>query len=67
MPTLNYIKEVNKRFQTGISHEHSYHGDLQTLIEKPVTGIIATNEPARISCRTLDYVITKNKLIGVTL
>lgn len=62
MPITNYINEVNKRFRTGISREHSYRGDLQTLVESLVTGIIATNEPARISCGAPDYVITKNNI-----
>lgn len=62
MPIANYINEINKRFKTGISREHSYRGDLQTLVESLVTGIIATNEPARISCGAPDYVITKNNI-----
>lgn len=62
MPIANYINEINKRFKTGISREHSYRGDLQTLIETLVKGIIATNEPARISCGAPDYVITKNNI-----
>ena len=62
MPIANYINEINKRFKTGISREHSYRGDLQTLIETLVKGIIATNEPARISCGAPDYVITKNDI-----
>ena len=59
MPIANYINEVNKRFKTGISREHSYRGDLQTLLETLVPDIIATNEPARIDCGAPDYVITK--------
>lgn len=62
MPIAKYLAEVNKRFRTGISREHSYRGDLQTLIESLVTGIIATNEPARINCGAPDYVITKNNI-----
>ena len=62
MPIAEYLKEVNKRYKTGISREHSYRGDLQTLVESLVTGIIATNEPARISCGAPDYVITKNNI-----
>ena len=62
MPIANYINEINKRYKTGISREHSYRGDLQTLIEKLATGIIATNEPARIKCGAPDYVITKNNI-----
>ena len=62
MPIAEYLKEVSKRYKTGISREHSYRGDLQTLVESLVTGIIATNEPARISCGAPDYVITKNNI-----
>lgn len=62
MPIANYINEVNKRFKTGISREHSYRGDLQTLLETLVSGIIATNEPARIDCGAPDYVITKKDI-----
>lgn len=62
MPIANYINEVNKRFKTGISREHSYRGDLQTLLETLVTDIIATNEPARIDCGAPDYVITKKDI-----
>ena len=62
MPIANYINEVNKRFKTGISREHSYRGDLQTLLETLVSGVIATNEPARIDCGAPDYVITKNNI-----
>jgi len=59
MQAADYIKEINKRFKLGISREHSYRGDLQKLVEDTVSGIIATNEPARISCGAPDYVITK--------
>lgn len=62
MPIANYINEVNKRFKTGISREHSYRGDLQTLLETLVPNIIATNEPARIDCGAPDYVITKKDI-----
>lgn len=62
MPIVNYINEVNKRFKTGISREHSYRGDLQTLLETLVPDIIATNEPARIDCGAPDYVITKKDI-----
>lgn len=62
MPIANYINEVNKRFKTGISREHSYRGDLQTLLETLVPDIIATNEPARIDCGAPDYVITKKDI-----
>lgn len=28
MPIAEYLKEINKRFQTGEAREHSYRGDL---------------------------------------
>lgn len=62
MPIANYINGVNKRFKTGISREHSYRGDLQTLLETLVPDIIATNEPAHIDCGAPDYVITKKDI-----
>jgi|GEM_PF-5824633 len=30
MTTQQYIDNLNKRFQTGISREQAYHGDLQS-------------------------------------
>jgi hypothetical protein len=58
----NYIQSINSRFKTGISTEHSYRGDLQTLIESILTGYVATNEPKRIACGAPDYILTKNDI-----
>ncbi len=61
--TINeYLININKRFSTGISTEHSYRGDLQTLIESLVPGILATNEPTRVNCGAPDYIITKSNI-----
>ena len=54
-----YIDNLNLRFKTGISREHSYRGDLQTLLMDMVPGILVTNEPARVACGAPDYIITK--------
>ncbi|MFK7947904.1 MAG: N-6 DNA methylase, partial [Saprospiraceae bacterium] len=62
MTLHNYVEILNKRFQTGISREHSYRGDLQTLLQTIVTDVLVTNEPARIKCGAPDYVITKNDI-----
>ena len=33
MTIAQYLDKLNTRFKTGISREHSYRGDLQTLLE----------------------------------
>ncbi|WP_047548518.1 type ISP restriction/modification enzyme [Psychroserpens sp. Hel_I_66] len=63
MTTKEYIDIVSKRLQSGISREHSYRGDLETLIRELVKGIEITNEPANVTdCGNPDYVITKGKI-----
>ncbi|MDQ3800334.1 MAG: DNA methyltransferase [Acidobacteriota bacterium] len=59
MTIQEYLENINKRFKTGISREHSYRGDLQTLLESLATGALATNEPARIKCGAPDFIITR--------
>ena len=39
----DYINIVNQRFQTGISREHSYRGDLQTLLQSLLPDVLVTN------------------------
>ena len=39
MTLQQYIDKINSRFKTGITTEHSFRGDLQTLIENIVPGI----------------------------
>lgn len=61
--TLNeYLQKLDTRFQTGISREHSYRGDLQTLLETLCPDILVTNEPARVKCGAPDYVLTKKDI-----
>lgn len=62
MTLQQYIDKVNSRFKTGITTEHSFRGDLQELIEKNITGIMATNEPKHIDCGAPDYIITKKNI-----
>jgi predicted helicase len=59
MTIAEYLEKINTRFKTGISREHTYRGDLQTLLESLVTDVLVTNEPARIACGAPDYIITK--------
>jgi len=58
----NYINKINKRFRTGISTEHSYRGDLQTLLESFDRSVMVTNEPSRIECGAPDYIVTKKNV-----
>lgn len=63
MTIKEYVEIVSKRLQSGISREHSYRGDLETLIRELVNGIEITNEPANVTdCGNPDYVITKGKI-----
>ena len=46
MTISEYLYNLNKRYRTGISREHSYRGDLQSLLEALIDNVIVTNEPA---------------------
>ncbi len=65
MTIKEYLNALNKRYKSGISHEHSYRGDLQNLFENLTTGVTITNEPTRVECRAPDYIITTNNDIPV--
>ena len=55
-----YVQNLNTRYQTGISREHSYRGDLQNLLSALLPDYLITNEPARLTdVGKPDYVITK--------
>lgn len=58
MTVSEYIASLNERYKTGISREHSYRGDLQTLLESMLDNVLVTNEPARIACGAPDYILT---------
>ncbi|MBN1187858.1 MAG: N-6 DNA methylase [Bacteroidales bacterium] len=61
--TINeYIDRLNSRYSTGISTEHSYRGDLQSLVESLATDVMVTNEPTRVACGAPDYIITKRNI-----
>ncbi|REC55077.1 DNA methyltransferase [Chryseobacterium piscium] len=61
MTIQQYIDNLNRLYQTGNAREHSYRGDLQTLLSTLLPEILVTNEPARIECGAPDYVLTKGK------
>ena len=62
MTVRQYIENIDKRYKLGITTEHSFRGDLQSLIEGLVPTIQATNEPKRQSCGAPDYIVTKNDI-----
>lgn len=58
---VQYIREVNEQFKTGLAREHSYRPALKTLLAQLLgTNMTVTNEPARIDCGAPDYIITRN-------
>lgn len=63
MTVSEYLAVLNNRFQSGISSEHTYRGDLESLIRTLVTEVEITNEPSKVTdCGNPDYVITKGKI-----
>lgn len=62
MNTQQYIDNLNKRFQTGISREHAYRGDLQLVLETLLKDVQVINEPARIACGAPDYILTRKDI-----
>ncbi len=59
----NYIQAVNAKFVTGKTTEHSFRGDLQSLVESIIgSGYMVINEPKRQRCGAPDYIIEKNSI-----
>lgn len=59
MNIQTYINQLNTRFRTGISTEHTYRGDLQALLTDLCDNILVTNEPTRSACGAPDYILTR--------
>jgi len=62
MTIQTYLEIIDKRFKTGISREHTYRGDLQTLLMTLLPDILVTNEPAHISCGAPDYLLSRKDI-----
>ncbi|OQX29524.1 MAG: DNA methyltransferase, partial [Spirochaeta sp. LUC14_002_19_P3] len=62
MHISEYIKAVNAKFQSGLSTEHSYRGELEGLIQQLVDKVAVTNEPKRQQCGAPDYIIQRNEV-----
>ena len=57
-----YLANINNRYKQGNATEHTFRGDLQTLIETLVSDIVATNEPKRQRCGAPDYILTRKDI-----
>ncbi|MDD9818800.1 MAG: N-6 DNA methylase [Gammaproteobacteria bacterium] len=57
-----YLKAVAGRLRHGGATEHSYRGDLETLMRALLPGVAITNEPSRVECGAPDYVLTRNTI-----
>jgi predicted helicase len=62
MTITQYIDRINQRYKQGNSTEHTFRGDLGSLLEALVPEIIATNEPKRQACGAPDYIISKGEI-----
>ncbi|MFA5010545.1 MAG: type ISP restriction/modification enzyme [Ignavibacteria bacterium] len=62
MTIQQYIDNIIKRYKLGNATEHTFRGDLQTLIESIVPAIRATNEPKRQKCGAPDFILTKKDI-----
>lgn len=62
MTVTQYLDNVNSHFKSGISTEHTYRGDLQSLLASLANDVQVTNEPTRIACGAPDYIITKKNI-----
>lgn len=59
----NYIQAVNAKFITGKTTEHSFRGDLQSLLESIIgSDYMVINEPKRQTCGAPDYIIEKKSI-----
>ncbi len=62
MTIAEYVSHINTLYITGLAREHSYRGDLQTLVSTILPDILVTNEPARVSCGAPDYMLTRKSV-----
>ncbi len=57
----NYLKKIEKAYQTGYATEHTYRSSLKELVESLFAGVNAMNEPKRIKCGAPDFILTKKQ------
>lgn len=56
-----YVKQIDQRYQTGQTTEHSFRGDLQQLLQA-CTGFIVINEQKHIDCGAPDLTLLSKQL-----
>lgn len=59
-----YIKELQQNLSTGSATEHTYRPALKTLLEALGDGVLATNEPRRVECGALYFILTRGATPG---
>jgi len=59
MTIANYIDSISKRYKQGNTTEHTFHGDLQQLVESLLPDIRATNAHKLQTCGAPDFILTK--------
>jgi len=62
MPFQKYIDDTSKRYASGTAREHTYRAALQNLLEDVITGIMASNDPARIECGAPDFILSRRNI-----
>ncbi len=63
MSIVNYLDAVKKHYNSGLASEHTYRGDLASLIKALSPSSHITNEPSNVTdCGNPDFVITKSNV-----
>ena len=57
----NYLRKIEKIYQTGNATEHTYRSALEELLRAFDPTVIATNEPKRIVCGAPDFIVTRKQ------
>ncbi len=63
MDIPGFINEVQKIYNTGAATEHSYRAALQYLLSSIGDGIVALNEPKRVSCGAPDFLVNRGEIV----
>ena len=59
----NYLRKLSQLYFNGNATEHSYRGDLQTLLQEILGKEFSViNEPQRQACGAPDYIISKKDI-----
>jgi hypothetical protein len=62
MTIQEYITQLNLRYKSGISREHSTRGDLQKLLCELLPDFLITKVPYKTDEGASDYILTKDKI-----